>query len=344
MFLSWLISVVIILTSTVQFEAHAAQVKILEGDALYVDPNTDVQVTCNVDDLRGKTVKWTLDGEDIGLVAAGKTVVFVDPSYKTKYNITGAEASGGNFTLVIKNVSDSDVGSIGCEVSNANPAQLFLRIHESISKVVASYYSEGSSEIHLNGKPFVHVHPHKYINLTCTAPQVRPRPSVTWYWKNLRKSDTQLEQVTIDETKTNLHDNKIYNFSSTLQINADFVQTLIEARNPATKVETTTSAMEEATSTAATASITEVGVTVVTDEELVEDSPSALLQQASFDEKIQVVCVVDQMGEQLQKSFNLHIGPMENGVDSLFCGSTIFIMMLTQFLLFNIFTSFENFV
>ena len=52
-----------------------------------------------------------------------------DPSYEAKYDVTGADSSGGNFTLLLREVLPEDAGSIECVVSGVEPAQVLLRIH-----------------------------------------------------------------------------------------------------------------------------------------------------------------------------------------------------------------------
>jgi len=275
--------------------AQSATVEIIgDEDAIYVNPDDDVNITCLVEDLGGKTVKWTHSGKDIVLVAGGQTIVFVDPSYEEKYEAKGAELIGGNFTFQIHNVSEKDAGSIGCIVSGNDPAEVLLRIHESLDDVITSYNSPLSPEELKDNKLYIHKTPDQTINLTCLAPQVRPRPVVLWSWKSFTSGDAVQIWKDDPSVEKDFHDNLVYNYSSTLRITQDVFQSFLSNKNE--NVETTTT----------TTLTTNTDLSV---ENLTSSETLALQQIGGINKEIEVICEVIQLNETIRKTFILHLGP-----------------------------------
>ena len=80
-----------------------------------------------------------------------------DPSYEAKYDVRGADSSGGNFTLLLREVLPDDAGSIECVVSGVEPAQVLLRIHglclnKALSRLILISLKPSLKYLHFNYK------------------------------------------------------------------------------------------------------------------------------------------------------------------------------------------------
>lgn len=302
--------------------------EILQGDAVYCDPGDDVIITCQIDDVDGKMVKWTVDGDEVVMLfVENERQVYIDDSQKSKYVVMKSvdeQTKLGNFTMEIRNVSADDIGSVGCEYSSHQTDSVLIRFHRRLDKVRTSYQAPGS-RIHTlqDGRKYVVVE--EQINMTCHADDVRPPPVITWLWRRVDGSGGEMKKFMTD-IPDDMHDNKVHNFSSTVQMSEATVRQLITSLQ---KTDSVTAAPSTSAATIMTARVAETNA-------ITASLPSALFEEQyeSLDEQIEVICSVEQLGTIIRKNFNLHFGSANSGArravfSSSFFAASVFLFAFT---------------
>jgi len=271
-------------------------VAILEGNSVYADVNSKVILTCNA---TAAFVQWKFEEKTLAFLSGGN-VNLVDES-QVLYE---ASVNGSNFVLTIKNLKQTEVGKYYCD-SNGDSDSIYVGVRVRLNQVISSYASPDNSGV---GRNIVLIFPDDATiktNLTCSAFNVWPAPTISWSWKFAGKPDGNLKTIKTDRPEAS-QESTIKNFSSTLEIDEDALIEIINNKEvrPGDVTTILNQLDVETISTVITGNLTED----------FSASSLALLQSdlTLSDVQIEVRCSASQLDVDIEESFLLKFGSKYN--------------------------------
>merc|ERR1719427_303062 len=275
---------------------NSLAVTILEGESVYSDVNSEVNLTCSAE---GNIVFWKFEETTLAYLTGGTVSL-------ARQNEEAYEASvnGKNFTLTIKNLKQGEAGKYYCD-NNSKSDNVYVRVRERLNEIISSYATPHKSG---KGKNIVLSFPEVEkieTNLTCSAFNVRPSPIISWGWKFAGRGDGRLKTIKTDRPETP-QENTIRNFSSTLEIDEEILIELLNSKqNNTVEVTTILNQLDlEIVSTVINGNLTD------------DISLNSLaLLQSEFrlsNTRIEIRCMASQLDKDIEEFFLLKLGSKYN--------------------------------